>query len=139
MVTNLPAVQETWVRFLGQDDPLEKGMASHSSILVWRIPWTEEPGRLRSMGLQRAEYNWATNTFIKQIQQTRWRAVLAPLCRTEENENILKGSKEKRWKKKKKEDIEEEETHCQKTIAKVKIKRQWNESFGFPGANDLSV
>lgn len=49
--------------------------------------------------------------------------MLAPLCRTEENENILKGSKEKRKKKKKKEDIEEE-THCQKTIAKVKIKRQ---------------
>ena len=47
-----PAMQETQVRFLSQEDPLEKGMATHPSILVWRIPWTEEPGRLKSMGLQ---------------------------------------------------------------------------------------
>ena len=51
-VKNLPAVQETWVRFLGVEDPLEKGMAIHSSILAWRIPWTEKPGRLQSMGSQ---------------------------------------------------------------------------------------
>ena len=44
MVKNLPAIQETWVQSLGQEDPLEKGMAIHSSILAWRIPWTEEPG-----------------------------------------------------------------------------------------------
>ena len=44
IVKNLPAVQETWVQFLGQEDPLEKGMATHSSILTWRIPWTEEAG-----------------------------------------------------------------------------------------------
>ena len=48
-VKNLPAMQETWVRFLGWEDPLEKGMATHSSILAWRIPWTREPGRLQSM------------------------------------------------------------------------------------------
>ena len=53
-VKNLPAVQETWVRFLGQEDPLEKAMATHSSILAWRIPWTEEPDGLQSMGSQRA-------------------------------------------------------------------------------------
>ena len=47
------AKQETWVQSLGQEDPLEKGMATHSSILAWRVPWTEEPGRLQSMGLQR--------------------------------------------------------------------------------------
>ena len=52
-VKNLPAMLETQVRSLGQEDPLEKGMASNSSILAWRIPWTEEPGRLQSMGLQR--------------------------------------------------------------------------------------
>ena len=46
MVKNLSAVQETWVQFLGQEDPLDKGMAIHSSILAWRIPWTEEPGGL---------------------------------------------------------------------------------------------
>ena len=52
-VKNLPAMQETWVPSLGLEDPLEKGMATHSSILVWRIPGTEEPGRLQSMGSQR--------------------------------------------------------------------------------------
>ena len=55
MVKNLSATQETWVQSLGQEDPLEKGMATHSSILAWRIPWTEEPGRLQSTGSQRVE------------------------------------------------------------------------------------
>ena len=53
MVKNLPAVQETWLRSLGWEDPLERGMATHSSILAWRIPWTEKPGGLQSMGSQR--------------------------------------------------------------------------------------
>ena len=53
MVKNLPAMQETRVRSLGGEDPLEKEMATHSSILAWRIPWTEEPGGLQSLGLQR--------------------------------------------------------------------------------------
>ena len=52
MVKNLPAVQETWVQSLGQEDPLEKGTVTHSSILAWRIPQAEEPGGLQSMGLQ---------------------------------------------------------------------------------------
>ena len=52
LVKNLPAMQEIWVRFLGREDPLEKEMATHSSILAWRIPWTEEPGGLQSMGSQ---------------------------------------------------------------------------------------
>ena len=51
----LPATQESWVRSLGWEDPLEEEMATHSSILAWRIPWTEEPGGLQSMGLQRVE------------------------------------------------------------------------------------
>ena len=46
MVKNLPAMQETWVQFVGWEDPLEKGMATHSSVLAWKIPWTEEPGGL---------------------------------------------------------------------------------------------
>ena len=50
---SLPAMQETWVRFLGWEDPLEKEMATHSSILAWKIPWTEEPDRLQFMGSQR--------------------------------------------------------------------------------------
>ena len=53
VVNNLPAMQDTWVPFLGWEDPLEKGMATHSSIFAWRIPWTEEPGKLQSMGSQR--------------------------------------------------------------------------------------
>ena len=57
MVKNLPAIQETPVQSLGQEDPLEKGTPIHSSILTWRIPWTEEPGGLQSMGLQRVEHN----------------------------------------------------------------------------------
>ena len=57
MVKNLPAVQETWVRSLGQEDLLEKEMATHSSILAWEIPWTEEPGGLQSSGSQRVGHN----------------------------------------------------------------------------------
>ena len=62
-VKNLPAMQETWVRSLGREDPLEKGMAAHSSTLAQRIPWTQEPGELQSMVSQRVGHNWATNTF----------------------------------------------------------------------------
>ena len=57
MVKNPPARQEIQAGFLGQEDPLEKGMATHSSILVWRIPWAEEPGRLQSIGSQRMEHD----------------------------------------------------------------------------------
>ena len=53
MVKHLPAMQETWVQSLSWEDPLEKGMATHSSIPAWKIPWTEEPGGLQSMGSQR--------------------------------------------------------------------------------------
>ena len=59
-VKNLPAMQETWVRSLGWEDPLEEGMATHSSILAWRIPWTEEAGGLQSIGSQRVGHDWAT-------------------------------------------------------------------------------
>ena len=56
-VKNLSAMWDTQVQFLGQEDPLEKGMATHSSIPAWEIPWTEEPGRLQSMGLQRVRHD----------------------------------------------------------------------------------
>ena len=55
MVERLPTMQETWVQSLGQEDLLEKEMATHSSILAWKIPWTEEPGGLQYMGLQRSQ------------------------------------------------------------------------------------
>ena len=58
-VKNMPAMWETWVWSLSQEDPLEKGMATHSSILTWRIPWTEEPGWLQSTGSQRVGHNWS--------------------------------------------------------------------------------
>ena len=57
MVMNLPAVQENCIQSLGWKDPLEKGVATHSSILAWRVPWTEEPGGLQSMGWQRAGHD----------------------------------------------------------------------------------
>ena len=57
MVKNLPAMLETWVQSLGQEDPLEKGLATHSSILAWRIPWTEEPGVLQSVRSQRVGHD----------------------------------------------------------------------------------
>ena len=56
-VKNPPAMWETWVQSLGWEDPLEEGMATHSSILAWRIPWTEEPGGLQSMGSQRVGHD----------------------------------------------------------------------------------
>ena len=62
LVKNLPAIQETQVQSVGQKDPLEKGMATHSSILTWKIPWTEEPGGLPSIGSHRVRQDWATNT-----------------------------------------------------------------------------
>ena len=67
MVKNLPAMQETQVRSLDCKDPLEEEMSTHSSILAWRIPWTEEPGALQSMGLQKVECHWAINTFTFSI------------------------------------------------------------------------
>ena len=57
---DLPEMRETWVQSLGQEDPLEKGLATHSGILAWRIPWTEEPGGLQSMSSQRIGHDLAT-------------------------------------------------------------------------------
>ena len=62
-VKSLPAMQETGVQSSSWEDPLEKGMATHSSILAWRIPQTKEPGGLQSIGSQRVRHDWATNTY----------------------------------------------------------------------------
>ena len=64
MIKSLPAVQETRIRPLGWDDPLEKEMATHSSILAWKIPWMEQPGGLQSMGSQRVGHFWATSLHL---------------------------------------------------------------------------
>ena len=71
-VRNLPADQETWVWPLGQEDPLEKRTAPHSSILAWRIPWTEEPGGPQSMGRQRVGHDLGTNTFTLMMRHESW-------------------------------------------------------------------
>ena len=75
-VKNLPTMQETWVRSLGGEEPLEEGMATHSSILAWRIPCTEEPGGLQSIGSQRVGHNWASNSFFidsfLRFKQVKW-------------------------------------------------------------------
>ena len=63
-VKNLPAMEETWVWSLGREDSLEKEIATHSSILAWKIPRTEEPGGLQSMGSQRVRHDWATNASL---------------------------------------------------------------------------
>ena len=67
MVKNLPSMRETQVWFMGQEDPLEKRMATHSSILAWRMPWTEEPGGLQSMGLQKVRHESVMNTFKQSV------------------------------------------------------------------------
>ena len=63
-VKSLPAVHETWVQSLSREDPLEKEMATHSSILAWKTPWMEEPSRLQPMGSQRVRHDWATSLFF---------------------------------------------------------------------------
>ena len=62
-VKNLPTIRETWAWSLGWEDSLEKGMATDSRVLAWRIPWTEEPGGLQSTELQSVEHDWVTNSF----------------------------------------------------------------------------
>ena len=69
VVKNLPIMQETQVWSLDQEDPLEKRTATHSSVLPWRIPWTEEPGRLQSTGSQWVRHDWVTNTFFHFLNQ----------------------------------------------------------------------
>ena len=74
MVKNLPAVQETWVWSLGWEDPLEKGMATHSNIFACRVLWTEETGKLQSRGLQRVGYHWETKHIAHKngYQEVKW-------------------------------------------------------------------
>ena len=71
-VKNLPAMQETAVQSLGQEDPLEKEMTIHSSTIAWKIPWTEEPDRLQSVGLQRVGNDWTTSLSLFTLSQRTW-------------------------------------------------------------------
>ena len=70
-VKNLPAVRETWVRSLGWEDSVEEGMATHSSDLAWRVPWTEESGGLQSVGSQRVRHDWSDLALLDSINRKR--------------------------------------------------------------------
>ena len=69
LVKNLPAMQETWISTLGPEDPLEKKMATHSSILAWEIPWTEKPGGLQFVGLQRVGHEASLRTKLVEVME----------------------------------------------------------------------
>ena len=84
-VKNLPAMQQIWVQSLIWEDPLKKGMVTHSNILAWRIPWTEEPGGLQSMGLWRVRHNWATNAVLVRLcSPPMWVSKLSCFLSTDE-------------------------------------------------------
>ena len=85
-VKNLPARQETWVSSLDWEVPLEKGMAIHSSILAWRIPWTEKPGGLQSMGSQRVGHHWATSLSLFPFMHWRRKWQPTPVFLPEESQ-----------------------------------------------------
>ena len=87
-VKNLPAMWEAWVWSLGQEDPLEKEMATHSSILAWRIPWTEEPGGLQFMGLKRVRHDWVTK-HKRQIKGFPNCSVVKKICNAGDVSSIL--------------------------------------------------
>ena len=89
MVKNLSVMQETQVQSLGWEDPLENGMATHSSILAWSIPWTEEPCGLQSIGLQRVRHGWVTNTHTHTHTHTHIYIYLCTYCNTLETWILL--------------------------------------------------
>ena len=93
MVKHLPAMWETRLRFLGREDPLEKEMAIHSSILAWKIPWTQKPDRLQSMGLQRVGHDWETS--LQPVGQIHVRGCFCTACKLRRVFTFLNG-----WKKK---------------------------------------
>ena len=82
-------MQETWIRSLGQEDPLEEEMTTHSSILAWRIPWTGGPGRLLSVGLQRVGHNWVTDTYILLYHFLMEEKEISILCAAEQRGPFL--------------------------------------------------
>ena len=96
-LTSEPAVKETWVQSLGQEDLLEKETATHSSILSWRIPWTEEPGRLQSIWSQRIGHDWTTNTTI--IRLVKWIAFKFKLSKSQHHLHHPHGARERAPKK----------------------------------------
>ena len=89
MVKNLPAMQETWVWSLGQEDPLEEGMATHCSILAWRILWTEKPGGLQSTGPHKIRLDWAAVTAIVQRSRIKGHIICIDLVPSGNHYSVL--------------------------------------------------
>ena len=87
MAKNLPAMQETWVCSLGQEDPLEKGMATHSSTLAWRVPWTQQLGRLQPVGSQRVRHDRVADTLELRESYEGWS--LFSINKKQETERLL--------------------------------------------------
>ena len=96
-VQHLPTMRETWVWSLSWEDPLKKEMATHSSTLAWKIPWTEDPGRLQSMGSQRVGHDWATSLLLHPIQYSclenpmdrgAWRAIVHRVTELDTTERL---------------------------------------------------
>ena len=85
-VKRLPIMWETWVRSLSWEDPLEKEMAPHSSTFAWKIPWTEEPGRLQSMGSQRVGHDWATKLSLSFLLYTTTHTTIKINLKSERNQ-----------------------------------------------------
>ena len=88
----VPAMRETWDQSLGREDPQEKEMPTHSSILAWRIPWMEEPGGLQSMGLQRVGYDWGGWTLTGYSQHLTWCGCCVNNCCHMENSSLVSGA-----------------------------------------------
>ena len=95
-IKNLLKMPETWVWSLGWEDPLEKKMATHSSILAWRIPCTEEPGGLQSMGSQRVRHDWETKTYWKRLENSSRKTEYTAYHSPEENTVVPTGTAKKR-------------------------------------------
>ena len=95
-VMNPPAMQETWVQFLGREDPLEKEIETHASILAWRIPWTKESDGLQSMGSHRVRHDWTTNTdtYLSQLSLLLWVGLYPPkfICCGPKNMTVFEDS-----------------------------------------------
>ena len=99
MLKYLPAVQETWVQSLGQEDPLEKEMSIHSSTLAWKIPWTEEPGGLQSTGSQRVGHDWATSLSLSPcyLSESEWHRIVEYHHSDKQEPQWIMGPKEEAW------------------------------------------
>ena len=95
LVKNLPATRETWVWSLGQEDPLKKEMATHSSTPAWKIPWTAEPGRLQSMRLQRVGHEWVTSLHFTFGGLRQCKLAVLPFWRSEAKKGFSR--RKSRW------------------------------------------